>query len=240
LISNALKFTEIGSVRVTGNYDAEANRIIFSVFDTGIGIAPQDQERIFAEFEQVATRLQKKTVGTGLGLPLSRNLASLLGGSITVESVVGQGSVFRLSIPPVFGATAGARPALGDSGRKRVLLIDDDEPSRYVIRQLLRDESRHYQALEASGGKEGVHLAREAAPAVIILDLQMPEFDGFKVLEELQAHPNTSAIPVIIATSQSITSALTAQLPAGIRVLSKQGMTREAIASALHEATKIG
>jgi signal transduction histidine kinase/ActR/RegA family two-component response regulator len=240
LISNALKFTETGEVRVTASYQPETGHVVFSVYDTGIGIAAEDQERIFEEFEQIETRLQRKAVGTGLGLPLSRNLAVLLGGNIEVESVVGQGSVFRLSIPASFGATAPVRLVAPATGRKRVLLIDDDEPSRYVIRQLLRDEERRYQALEASGGEEGLRLASEMTPAVIILDLQMPEFDGFRVLEALQANPATRAIPVIVATSQSITPNLTARLPAGIRVLSKQGMTREAIAFALTEATGAG
>jgi signal transduction histidine kinase/ActR/RegA family two-component response regulator len=240
LISNALKFTETGEVRVTATYDPESGHVLFSVYDTGIGIAPEDRERIFEEFEQVETRLQRHAVGTGLGLPLSRNLAVLLGGDIEVESVVGQGSVFRLGIPAAFGAAAPARPVAAASGRKRVLLIDDDEPSRYIIRQLLRDREGDFQALEASCGAEGVRLAQEVAPAVIILDLQMPDLDGFRVLEELRANPNTRAIPVIIATSRSITSSLTARLPAGIRVLSKQGMTRDTIASALIEAIGIG
>jgi len=211
--------------------------MIFSVHDTGIGIAPQDQERIFEEFEQIETRLQKNVKGTGLGLPLSRNFAVLLGGQIELESVVGQGSVFRLSIPVSFGESAPSRPVHAASGRKRVLLIDDDEPSRYVMRQLLREDHLRYQPFEAAGGVEGLRLAREMVPAVIILDLLMPDIDGFAVIEQLQANPNTRAIPVIIATSLSVTGALRARLPAGIRVLSKDGMTRETIALALNEAT---
>ena len=237
LISNALKCTELGEVRVSARYDADRRLMIFSVHDTGIGIAPQDQERIFEEFEQIETRLQKNVKGTGLGLPLSRNLAVLLGGQIELESVVGQGSVFRLSIPITFGVSAPARPPATATGRKRVLLIDDDEPSRYVMRQLLRDDHLRYQPFEAAGGLEGLRLAREMAPAVIILDLLMPDIDGFAVIEQLQAHPNTRAIPVIVATSLSVTSTLRARLPAGIRVLSKDGMTRETISLALNEAT---
>src|SRR5689334_125970 len=97
LISNALKFTEQGEVRVTATFDAERKRVNLSVRDTGIGIAPQDHARIFEEFSQVETKIQKRFKGTGLGLPLSRSLAELLGGELTVESVPGQGSVFTLS-----------------------------------------------------------------------------------------------------------------------------------------------
>jgi signal transduction histidine kinase len=236
LISNALKCTEQGEVRVSARHNADNDLIIFSVHDTGIGIALQDQERIFEEFEQIETRLQKNVKGTGLGLPLSRNLAILLGGQIEVESVVGQGSVFRLSVPRSYGAPAPSRPAYAASERKRVLLIDDDEPSRYVMRQFMRDEHLRYQPFEAAGGAEGLRLAHEMAPAVIILDLLMPDIDGFAVLEQLQASPTTRAIPVIIATSLSLTAPLRARLPAGIRVLPKDGLTRETISLALNEA----
>jgi CheY-like chemotaxis protein len=238
LISNALKCTEQGEVRVSARHDADNRLIIFSVHDTGIGIAPQDQERIFEEFEQIETRLQKNVKGTGLGLPLSRNLALLLGGHIELESVVGQGTVFRLGIPASFDASVPSRPVHVATGRKRVLLIDDDEPSRYVMRQLLREDHLHYQPFEAAGGIEGLRLASEMSPAVIILDLLMPDIDGFAVLEQLQANPVTRAIPVIVATSLTLTSTLRARLPAGIRVLSKDGMTRETIFLALNEATE--
>ena len=166
LISNALKCTEQGEGARSARHDAENKSIIFSIHDTGIGIAPQDQERIFEEFEQIETRLQKNVKGTGLGLPLSRNLAVLLGGQIELESVVGQGSLFRLSIPVSFGTSAPRRPVHTVSGCKRVLLIDDDEPSRYVLRQLLRDDHLRYQPFEAAGGAEGLRLAREMTPAV--------------------------------------------------------------------------
>jgi signal transduction histidine kinase len=98
LISNALKFTECGEVRVTAAADA-GGMIRFTVADTGIGIAPEDQERIFEEFAQLESALQKRATGAGLGLPLSRRLAELLGGQLTVTSAPGAGSVFTLLIP---------------------------------------------------------------------------------------------------------------------------------------------
>ena len=103
LISNALKFTERGEVRVVARHEPDNHRITFAVSDTGIGIPASDLGAIFEEFSQVETRLQKKVKGTGLGLPLSRSLATLLGGELTVESVVGRGSVFKLSIPARLG-----------------------------------------------------------------------------------------------------------------------------------------
>ena len=98
LISNALKFTEQGEVRVTAASEPDG-RITFVVADTGIGIAPEDQERIFEEFSQLESALQRRATGAGLGLPLSRKLAELLGGQLTLSSAPGEGSTFTVSIP---------------------------------------------------------------------------------------------------------------------------------------------
>src|SRR5262249_38422770 len=145
----ALKFTESGEVRVTARYRAEEGLAVFSVRDTGIGIAAEDQARIFEEFAQVDTKLQRKVKGTGLGLPLSRSLAELIGGAIRVESVVGQGSVFTLTIPALFGDAARIGLPAGDLSRKRVLVIDDDETFRYVFKHIISHEPR-YEVIEAS------------------------------------------------------------------------------------------
>ncbi|HEV2146172.1 MAG TPA: ATP-binding protein [Longimicrobiaceae bacterium] len=105
-ISNALKFTENGEVRVSAELDAAGERITFRVRDTGIGIAPDDQERIFRDFAQVDSPLQRRARGTGLGLPLSRKLAELLGGSVGVESAPGQGSTFHVVLPLTYSPGA--------------------------------------------------------------------------------------------------------------------------------------
>lgn len=237
LISNALKFTESGEVHVAARYDAEHGIARFSVRDTGIGIAPADQERIFEEFSQVDTRLHKKIKGTGLGLPLSRSLAELIGGSIRLESAVGQGSVFTLVIPAVFGEPAPAEPPAGDDrARKRVLIIDDDETFRYVIKQIIKNEPR-YELLEAAEGSEGLQQARSGAPDVIVLDLQMPNVDGFTVLQELGADRRTNGIPVIVATSLAIDDNLRGRLPAVAHVVSKNVISRENVLQFLHDAT---
>jgi signal transduction histidine kinase len=110
LISNALKFTEQGEVRVTAASDRDG-RVTFVVADTGIGIAPEDQERIFEEFSQLESALQRRATGAGLGLPLSRKLAELLGGELTLASTPGVGSVFTVSIPVRY-----VEPRLSDPG----------------------------------------------------------------------------------------------------------------------------
>jgi signal transduction histidine kinase len=236
LISNALKFTENGEVRASARHDRESGIAIFTVRDTGIGIAPEYHERIFEEFSQIDTHLQKKVKGTGLGLPLSRSLAELIGGTLRVESVVGQGSVFILNIPVVFGQAGEADSATADLPRKRILVIDDDETFRYVIKQIIRNEPR-YEVAEASDGADGLRQARDEPPDVIVLDLQMPNVDGFTVLQELNADRRTSIIPVIVSTSLEVDAELKARLPVGTRVISKNLISRENVSLFLRDAT---
>ncbi len=236
LISNALKFTEQGEVRVSARHDVEKGVVIFSVRDTGIGIPQEQQERIFEEFSQVDTRLQKKVKGTGLGLPLSRSLARLIGGDIRVESVVDQGSVFTLVIPISFSDPKSVISTAAEASQKRVLIIDDDETFRYVMKQIIRNEPR-YEVLEASDGGDGLRLAREAHPDVIVLDLQMPNIDGFTVLQELNADRRTSVIPIVVSTSLAVDAELKARLPIGTRVISKNLISRENVSLFLRDAT---
>ena len=237
LISNALKFTENGEVRVTARLSNDGQSVIFAVRETGIGIAPEHHDRIFEEFSQIHTPLQKRVKGTGLGLPLSRSLAKLLGGDLAVESVPGQGSVFTLEIPAIMGEPD--RDSLSSRGTesKSVLLIDDDETFRYVLRQIVGNEP-HYDLMEADGGDEGLRLARERKPDVIILDLQMPTVDGFTVLQQLGADERTSAIPVVVSTSMTIDDALRSRLPDRIRLISKNAISRESVSSFLRDAVR--
>jgi signal transduction histidine kinase len=235
LVSNALKFTERGEVRVTARLEEDETKVIFAVRDTGIGIAAEYHERIFEEFSQVDTRLQKKVKGTGLGLSLSRSLARLLGGDLTVESVPGQGSVFSLQVPTSLGEPDRETSAARDDGAKSVLLIDDDETFRYVLRQIVSNESR-YEFMEADGGEQGLKMAREKRPDVIILDLQMPAVDGFTVLQRLSDDERTNAIPVVVSTSMTIDPALRSRLPEHVRLISKNAISRESVSSFLRDA----
>lgn len=228
-ISNALKFTEKGAVRVSAHHDSRTDRITFAVADTGIGIALQDRERVFEEFLQVDGALQRRTQGTGLGLPLSLKLAEMLRGEVWLESESGQGSTFFLTIPV---RLAGRRVA--KNHRKRVLLIDDDETFRYVLRQMIADQP--YEIAEAVDGEQGLRRIRETRPDVIVLDLQMPRTDGFEVLRILQDDPAIDGIPVIISTSLPLGPELVARLPAGAQVLPKDALSRERIAGMLRDA----
>jgi CheY-like chemotaxis protein len=131
-------------------------------------------------------------------LPLSRKLAGLLGGELTVASRVGQGSTFTLDIPMRTAATAPVQPTLE---RGVILIIDDDESARYVARQRFRGSHR---IIEAPGGIEGAERARFEHPSLILLDLVMPDRSGFDVLAELKDDPATREIPVVIHTSRRL------------------------------------
>src|SRR5262249_2342391 len=155
--------------------------------------------RIFEEFGQLDTPLHLSAKGTGLGLPLSRNLATLLGGEIQVESVPGQGSVFRLRVPAATSAGIMSSPK-AERDEQVALLVDDDKPFQYVFRHMIGDHAE-ISLREALSGEEALRRAIEDRPDAIILDLQMPHIDGFRVLQELSANPSTCRIPVLIATS---------------------------------------
>jgi signal transduction histidine kinase/CheY-like chemotaxis protein len=198
LISNALKFTEAGEVRVSAALSPDATSVIFSVADTGIGIAPEHLGLIFQEYRQIETPMQANVHGTGLGLPLSKGLAELLGGKLTVESTFGNGSIFRAEIPIRFRGQ-GSEAEEPDCD---FLLIDDEEVARYLIAQRLGAGAR---ILEASNGDEGVLLAKQHHPRCIVLDVRMPGTGGLEVLRRLKSDADTVGIPVIVMTAKALT-----------------------------------
>jgi signal transduction histidine kinase len=206
-ISNALKFTERGEVRVSATCDSDGT-VTMRVADTGIGIAEADQYRLFHEFGQVPNPLQARVRGTGLGLSLSKRLAELLGGSVGVTSVLGEGSTFWVRMPmtaPGFEAPLFAVAPAPDRSRDippLALVIDDEQTARYLLRRYLT--AIGCRVSEASGGPEGLARAESERPDVIFLDLRMPEMLGTEVLARLKRNPATTGIPVIISTSQVV------------------------------------
>jgi signal transduction histidine kinase/CheY-like chemotaxis protein len=357
-ISNALKFTERGEVRVTAAMDG-ANHIVFSVSDTGMGIAPEDRERIFQDFTQVDSPIQRRHKGTGLGLPLSKKLAILLGGEVSVASKLGAGSTFQVriplryriagepepAVPPVRAAESEGRPVLivedspemilmyrsylqgtgfrpihaattrdargiletlrpvaivvdvvlrsedswgflarvkGDDATKdipvmvvstiedqakaynlgaddylvkpleaeilierlrifsgqpparRLLLIDDNDRDRYLVKQCFRDPT--VEIVESCSGSEGILEAERRKPDMIVLDLCMPGMSGFAVLDQLKRNPATKGIPVVICTSLELTDSERSQLMLdAAAVLEKQKLDRVHAAHVLHQ-----
>ena len=359
-ISNALKYTERGEVRVGVRLTAERDHVEFSVADTGIGIPEKDLPRIFDEFVQIENPLQRRVKGTGLGLPLSKRLAELLGGRISVVSTHGVGSRFAVTVPLIYrdphADTAGppaldptrlpvlvvedldedlllveralagtryqvihartaaaadaivsstnvaaivldirlhgneawdllarfkrdpahsSRPVIVvstvDDQRKgyalgadaycvkpvdpaglvrtldrlvvtreavRVLTVDDEEASRFIIRQLLND--REHELVEASSGLDGLAKAHAAPPDVILLDLRLTDMTGFDVFARLRQDPATAAVPVVVVTSQRLSAEDKERLASVQAVLSKSALTRNLLRSTIAGAVTPG
>ncbi len=183
---------------------ADGKTVVFGVSDTGIGIAPENLEAIFQEYAQVDSPVQRRVSGTGLGLPLAKGLAELLGGGVYVKSHPGIGSTFYAHIPLEYCGGAGAAGALSSRERPEatVLLIDDEEVSRYLVRQALGSS---VASIEADSGVAGLALARSRHPRAILLDLNMPQMSGFEVLRQLKTDPVCRDIPVAVLTGQALT-----------------------------------
>ena len=203
-ISNALKFTERGEIRVAAQLNQAAQTITFAVTDTGIGIALEDQAKIFEEFTQVESPIQRKVKGTGLGLPLCRKLASLLGGQIELLSEVGVGSTFSLTMPLnyVDARAAAAAPAPSwqiDESRMLVLIVEDEAETRLIYEKYLAESP--FQALAVSNLRQGRDALRQYQPRAIILDIALRGENTWNWLAELKADEATRGIPIMIASA---------------------------------------
>ncbi len=211
LVSNACKFTLEGTIRLSASRRHEGNRnwVEFQVSDTGIGMTPEQREKLFEPFTQVDSSTTKEYGGTGLGLTVSRHFCQMMGGDISVESEPGVGSTFLVQLPADALKVSEKReiPLSGEQARELVreaarrgeelaLVIDDDPYTRDLIIRFL--EKENLRAVGASGGHEGLKLARQLRPSIITLDLIMPDLDGLTVLSKLKADPQLSSIPVIV------------------------------------------
>jgi CheY-like chemotaxis protein len=184
LISNAAKFTHEGTITldVAALGDGPSRRILMRVRDTGIGIPANKLDHIFEEFAQADDSTTRNYGGTGLGLGLVRRFAEMMGGSISVDSVEGEGSTFTIELPQcvIDGKESGVDVAerqdvAAKTGRGLVLVIDDDRHARDLLRRNL--ESQGLAVILASGGEEGMELARTHQPGIITLDVMMPGID---------------------------------------------------------------
>lgn len=201
LISNAIKFTPRGEVRVSAELSSDGQAVIFSVADTGIGIASEDQERIFQEFAQVEHPIQKQVKGTGLGLPLSKKLAVLLGGNISVKSQAGIGSTFSVTIPSIYKKPAREvqKPVVYiDAAKLPVLVIEDDPKAIFLYEKYLKRSD--FQVIPAYNLTQAKEVLRSIRPFAIILDILLPGEDGWAFLAEMKANESTQDIPILVVT----------------------------------------
>ncbi|MFN8596687.1 MAG: PAS domain S-box protein [Anaerolineae bacterium] len=230
LLNNAVKFTPDGGVvelSVTG--DRAQHRVQFSVRDTGIGIAADDVPRLFQPFMQLDSGLTRQYEGTGLGLSIVRRLAELHGGSVTVTSEPGRGSVFIISLPwtespsvPDSATTAAAvtstvvaAPRAAESA-PLILMAEDNEANIITLRMQL--ETRGFQLAVAHHGGEVLEKVQTEPPALILMDLQMPVMDGWETTQRLRAHsdPRLASIPIIALTALAMPADRERALAAGV------------------------
>lgn len=198
-ISNALKYTEVGVVRVSAVVVDES--VTFAVADTGIGIAPEDHKRIFEEYIQINSPLQRHSKGTGLGLPLSQKLAELLGGRVWITSRLGAGSTFSASIPMVYPDLTSTSPIPVwqlDPQKKPVLVVEDSPEIILVYQKYLKGTS--YQMLAAKTLAEAEKALLAFKPAVIILDILLEQENTWGFLSELKQQETTQDLPILVTT----------------------------------------
>lgn len=232
LISNALKFTRNGYIKATAEV-VDDRWIAFSVADTGIGIAEADQQRVFEEFVQIEGEMQAQAKGTGLGLPLSRQLAELLGGTLTVKSEPGTGSTFTAMIPIRYGNAVAAPPppVLNDEGSGTTILLIEDNPETTFVHQSALKNSP-YSVLFAANLPESRSVMKQIKPVLVILDRLIDQKDCLFYIEELRSEGYTGPILVVSVVDDpqsSINAGATAFLPKPVTPFTLLNTVRELI-----------
>ncbi|MGE0046188.1 MAG: ATP-binding protein [Hyphomonadaceae bacterium] len=204
LLANACKFTENGRVTLKADRvsDNGMDWIVFDVIDTGIGMTGEQMGRLFQPFAQADASTTRKYGGTGLGLSITRKLAELLGGDLSVESTPGEGSCFTMRIAAdLKGHAREAAPEEFEGVNAEgpvVLVIEDEADARDLARRTL--SKLGFRVITASTAAHGLELAARCAPALIILDIHLPDFTGWDVLEVLRKDPDTEAIPTLVVS----------------------------------------
>ena len=212
LLSNAKKFTpEGGRMGLEVAARQAGAEVALTVWDTGIGIAPEDRERVFEPFVQLDAGLARHHEGSGLGLTLVRHMVELHGGRLELESEVGKGSRFTVVLPVESLETFGERPHEAPRPRVRtptplpmmlgrtVLIADDSEANTRHVEDYLK--AHGFQVRLARDGEEAVRLCREVKPAVVLMDIQMPRFNGLEAIRLLRADATTAAVPMVALTA---------------------------------------
>ena len=221
IVNNAIKYTEKGGIDVDISFDRDASVLTTIVKDTGIGIKPEDKDRLFDSFQRLDATRNRNIEGTGLGLNISRQLAEMMGGSIEVESEYGKGSVFTIKLVQ---KVADATP-MGDYSKRlakarkeekeyeaklfapntRILVVDDNEMNIKVLRFLLKNSAIDIRS--ALSGAEGIEMLKRDQYDVILLDQMMPGMSGIETLKEIREQQLADGVPVIALTADAISGA---------------------------------
>ena len=237
LISNAVKFTSQGEISMTLAEDSSAGAVTVQMRDTGIGIPLAEQAAIFAEFHRTTRSVAQGFGGLGLGLAISQRIIDLHGGTLRVASpgVEGDGATFSFTLPTVAAATA-ATPAAGwatgkdgelpaSPARPRTfLVVDDDAHTLDLHARIVQIHAPDNRVLRAHSGKEALAILAQTPVDLVLLDLMMPELDGFAVLEAMRTQEATRTIPVIVVTGQVLTEAEMARLNRSVAAVLGKGL----------------
>ena len=248
LVGNANKFTRNGEIRVECDVVANGDVVEFRVADTGIGIAEEDLDRIFEEFQTLDRSYNRSAEGTGLGLAICKRLVGALNGEIGVDSEVGEGSLFWVRVPMgrpdddrqmscqrQAGAKSGNRRARARAGALKILLVEDNRINRLVAREMLGAEG--HRVIEAHDGREGIKLAASQPFDLILMDISMPEVDGVTATGVIRSSdgPNR-ATPIIALTAHALPEDEDRFLAAGIMGTLIKPLTQEALIDILDVA----
>ncbi len=241
-VGNAVKFTDKGSVSVSimcHKYHEEMNRIdiILEVSDTGIGISLDEQSIIFEAFRQKSGQSTRQYGGTGLGLSITKRLVEMMGGSISVESQPGQGSTFRVFLPKVVVAyvdkedSVPEEPTLDVShirfGEQTVLIVDDLEMNRILMREFFK--GTNIKVVEATNGKEAVKFLAYQKPNLIIMDLIMPDTDGYETTKIIRSNNANAAIPIVALSASAMLDEEERILASGFNGYLRKPMSKQSL-----------
>jgi signal transduction histidine kinase len=226
LVGNAVKYNRPGGTVLVSCERVGTASLRLNVHDTGPGIHPEHLDLLFTPFERLGAE-QTSVEGTGVGLALSRRLAEAMGGTLNVETVLGQGSTFWVELPIVEGpverferfnqALVGS-PATNTSmrPRSRVLYIEDNLANLQLVQRILESHP-DIELITATQGRLGIELAREHQPALVLLDMHLPDVNGDHVLRELRDDPRTAAIPVVVISADATTGQIKRLLAEGAK-----------------------
>ncbi|WP_041739722.1 CHASE2 domain-containing protein [Calothrix sp. PCC 6303] len=254
LLGNAIKFTDRGAVTfkvelletIQESNQFPLAKLRFQIEDTGVGMSPEHIEKIFLPFEQVG-ELGQRSEGTGLGLTISQRIAVLMDSQIQVQSISGEGSVFWLdvTVPALLSPDwhleknpSKQGQIIGIQGNApRILIVDDEHHHRLMLTSLLEEIGCVVQ--EAADGKQGLQVASEVKPDVILLDLAMPNMDGFEFMVHLQANSQTSNIPIIVSSANVFEENRQQSLQAGAAAFIPKPLQRAELLDALRSLLKV-
>lgn len=249
LLDNAVKFTDPGGRIVLSGYLAESQdsacpSCLISVSDTGIGIAPEQVERLFQPFVQIDSTLNRKYDGTGLGLALVKRIVELHGGTISVVSTVGSGSCFALDLPYAIGAPLQSQPISGGQlsasipltssiNAPLILLAEDNKANISTISNYL--DATGYRVLIAQNGQDAIAMVQSMQPDLVLMDIQMPEMDGLEALAQIRHQPQGAHLPIIALTALAMPGDRERCLAAGANTYMSKPVQMKALVNTIEQ-----